>query len=296
MTFLSRALPCMFRSSRAVAVAAAALALACSGDSTSPNGAVASVTLSPDTGSVPVGASMTLHATVTGANGAPVNGQQVFWNTGNAAVATVSDAGVVTGVGTGQVQIAASAAGKSGIATITVLPPPVAVVVVTTAADTLVPNGTVHLTATLLDVGGHPLTGRVLTWTSAQPDIARIDDTGVVTGVAPGTAAITAASEGKTGTSSIVVVLPPAASITVTPTLKALAIGETVTLTAVARDSSNAIIVGAPVSWTSSNESVATVSATGQVAAVGAGIATITAQSGPATAAATIVVGSVLVP
>lgn len=264
-------------------------ALACGGGSTSPN-TVASITLAPDTDSVAVGGTTALSATVYGPGGSPLSGQRVFWNTENPAVATVSDDGVVTGVAPGSTRIAASAAGASGFAAITVLPPPVAVVVVTPPADTLLQRATVQLTATLLDGAGHPLGGRTVAWSSSDPQVAAVSAGGVVTAALGGTATITATSEGKTGTASVVVLLPPVASLTITPNPDLISVGQQDTLTAVARDASGAVITGAPVTWGSNNENAAVVSDAGVVRGVRIGIATIAARSGTATATTTVIV------
>jgi len=54
-----------------------------------------------------------------------------------------------------------------------------------------------------------PLAGRVVTWTTSNAAVATVSASGFVTGVAQGTATITATSEGKSGTSTITVTAPP---------------------------------------------------------------------------------------
>jgi hypothetical protein len=49
------------------------------------------------------------------------------------------------------------------------------------------------------------LTGRAVAWSSDAPSVASVNSTGLVSGVSTGSATITAASEGKTGTSSVTV-------------------------------------------------------------------------------------------
>lgn len=282
---------------RSILLVLAAAALASCASSTSPNnGSVGSITVSPDTDSVAVGGSITLQATVMSPGGQVVAGQQVFWNTGNASIATVSGAGVVTGVAAGQVKIAASAGGASGIATINVLPPPVSSVSVSPPLDTIVRSGTVQLTAAAFDAQHNPLANRTFTWSSNSPNIANVDANGLVTGVAAGSATITATSEGKPGTATIVVLPPPVASITVGPSLNTLAIGDSVSLTATAKDASGTVIPEAPITWSSNNTGVATVSATGVVTAVGGGTATITATSGSASGTASVAVIPIITP
>jgi uncharacterized protein YjdB len=85
-------------------------------------------------------------------------------------------------------------------------PPPVASVSVAPASGTFQVGETVQLTATPLDSARNVLEGRTVSWTSSAPAIASVDDSGLVTAAAPGSATISAASEGQTGTAMISVV------------------------------------------------------------------------------------------
>src|SRR5207247_1951982 len=82
---------------------------------------------------------------------------------------------------------------------------PVASVTVTPASATIGTNGTVQLTATLKDANGNNLTGRTVTGTSSNTAVATVSSSGLVTGVAVGSATITATSEGKTGQGTVTV-------------------------------------------------------------------------------------------
>src|SRR2546428_10482062 len=62
-----------------------------------------------------------------------------------------------------------------------------------------------QLTATPLDAKGNPLSGRIVTWASSAPGVAIVSTGGLVTGVATGSATITATSEGKSGSAAITV-------------------------------------------------------------------------------------------
>lgn len=275
---------------RLLTIAFAAAATAC-GSSTSPNnGSVSAVDVSPDTDSVRVGATLALHATVMGPGGQVLSGEHVFWNTSNPSVATVSGAGVVTGVGTGHAQIAASAGGQSGLADITVLPPPVASVSVSPPLDTVVRPGTVQLTATAFDAQHNPLTDRTFTWSSNLPNVANVDANGLVTAVGTGSATITAMSEGQSGTATVVIIPPVVASIDVTPKVNTLTIADSVALDVTAKDASGNVIPDAPITWSSSNTSAVTVSSSGLARAVGGGTATVTAKSGDASGTASFLV------
>ena len=77
------------------------------------------------------------------------------------------------------------------------------------------------LTANLYGQDNHLLEGRTVSWNSSNSTIASIDDAGTVTGLAAGGATITATSEGRSGTATIVVVpqVPTGAVIDILPAL-----------------------------------------------------------------------------
>jgi hypothetical protein len=71
----------------------------------------------------------------------------------------------------------------------------------------------------------------------------------------------------------------PVATVTVSPSTAALTVGGTVTLSATLRDSGGNVLTGRTVTWSSSNTTAATVSASGVVTGRAAGSAVITASS-----------------
>jgi len=83
-------------------------------------GKVNSVTVSPASAAVAVGATVQLVATAAPPKSAPT----FAWSTSNAGVATVSTSGLVTGVAAGTATIGASAGGRTGSATVTVTAAP----------------------------------------------------------------------------------------------------------------------------------------------------------------------------
>jgi uncharacterized protein YjdB len=83
---------------------------------------VSSVTLAPGAADMTVGAAVAFTATVKDSTGNVLQGRQVFWASEDASIVTVSDRGVVTAKQPGTTRIAASAEGRSDIATVTVRP------------------------------------------------------------------------------------------------------------------------------------------------------------------------------
>lgn len=243
---------------------------------------VASVAVTPSSGTLAVGGSVSLSATTRDASGATLSGRNVAWSSSAPQVATVSSSGVVTAVAAGTATISASSEGRTGSASITVQAPaaaPVASVSVTPGTGTITVQGTLNLSATTRDASGSILSGRTVTWSSNTPQVATVSQTGVVTAVAPGNAMITATSEGRSGSASITVQPVPVASVTVSPGSGTLDVGGTLSLMATTSDASGGMLSGRSVAWSSSNSQVATVSSTGVVSAVSPGSTTITATS-----------------
>src|SRR5436190_199024 len=83
--------------------------------------------------------------------------------------------------------------------------PPDASVVVTPQTSTIGPGETVHLSAVPKDAAGNTLSGRTITWSTSDASVAMVSTAGLVTGVAAGSATISATAEGKAGQSAITV-------------------------------------------------------------------------------------------
>jgi uncharacterized protein YjdB len=81
-------------------------------------------------------------------------------------------------------------------------PPAVATVEVSPATATVEVGATTQLSATPRDAGGTALTNPVV-WNSANPTVASVNSTGLVSGVAVGAVVITATSSGKQGTANL---------------------------------------------------------------------------------------------
>jgi len=241
---------------------------------------VASVTVTPTSAGVLQGQTVQLTATPKDANGNPLTGRTIGWSSSANTIATVNSSGLVTGVGPGgPVTITATSEGQSGTATVTVTVAPVASVTVTPSSATVAIGQTVQLTATPKDANGNPLTGRAISWSSSDNNVATVNSSGLVTGVVAGSVTITATSEGQSGTASITVSGVPVATVAVTPPSASVQAGQTQQLTATLKDANGNVLTGRTVTWSSNNTTVASVNGTGLVTAKVAGSATITATS-----------------
>lgn len=142
--------------------------------------------------------------------------------------------------------------------------------------------GTPTLTSTgTLSTGGG--TTEVFTAGVLSSKSVTISNSGIFT--------LTASDGAATGVSSSFPVNPGAvATVMVSPSSASVIASQSQQLTALLKDASGNIVNGGTVAWNSSNTSVAIVSASGLVTAVGGGMATLTATSNGKTGAATITV------
>lgn len=96
---------------------------------------VAKVEITPSVASIEIGATVQLAATPQDADGNPLTDRAVTWSSSALSVATINTTGLVTGVGEGSATISATSEGRSGTATVTVLPLPGSAAILVGAGD-----------------------------------------------------------------------------------------------------------------------------------------------------------------
>jgi uncharacterized protein YjdB len=214
------------------------------------------------------GTGETLTATVT-----PLNASErtVTWTSDNTSVARVDSNGKVIATGVGSATVTASAGGKSARCTVVVTPIPVSGITLPDA--NIVVGATVTLTASVTPASAE---NREVTWSSSNPGVATVSNTGVVTGLASGTATISATAKDGSGVSGSCIVTVreiDVASVVLDKTSLSLEEGETALLVASVEPDS---ATDKSVTWSSSDDSVVSMDAAGKVTAVSAGTATVT--------------------
>jgi len=256
-----------------------------------------SITLSQTAANATVGDRLQLKATVLPDN---TTDKSVTWSTSAPDVATVDAEGIVIVVGAGEAVITATTNDGTNLqATCTLTAVPATVLATSITLDVteaeLGIGRTLQLTATILpeDVSTHGVT-----WSSSNDAVAIVNEMGLVTALAEGETVITAATvDGTelTATCTMTVVPVKAERIELNYTEDTvLKLGETLQFTATITPDD---ATDKTVTWSTSDENVATVDEEGLVTAVGIGEAIITATTADGTelsASCTITVEPIL--
>jgi uncharacterized protein YjdB len=136
--------------------------------------------------------------------------------------------------------------------------------------------------------------GRPVTWSSSDLGVATVNR-GVVRAVDAGRATITATVDGKTATTPITVKgaaepVGVVAAISIDPEASTIPVGRSVTPVVQLRDARGAVLTGRLLSWSASDSSVISVSATGQVTGRSPGTANVIVSAEGQSRRATITV------
>jgi len=197
---------------------------------TTPPGTVARVEITAPSPTMEIGQNMQTTVRYFDASSSQLAGRTLAYSTSNSSIATISASGLVTAAGPGSVTIIATVDGVQGNLLLNVTQVPVFFISITPLNPTVRQGETLTLSAQPQNAVGQPLTGRNITWSSADPSRATITQGGVVAGVSPGTVHIRAETEGRidsvslrvrslvtpsiTGTSSVTLVPGGVGSIT----------------------------------------------------------------------------------
>lgn len=249
-------------------------------------------TLSQSEASIKTGESLKLSTLILGTS----LDSLVSYKSSDETVATVNQNGVVTGLTEGEAEVSATFNGKSAVCLVYVTGKPYVPEVPTTPTVPTEPTASTEPTSTEPQTTVPPTEPKtfelsassagiekgnfyVLTsplkntkWSSSNESVATVDSKGLVEALSEGKAVITATADGKTGT----------CNITVTKTGTGLTIEYSEVKITKGKTFYNSADSSANISWTSSDENVATVS-NGFITATGEGTAVITASSSKGT-------------
>ena len=224
-------------------------------------------------------------ATARTSAGVVITGKTFAFTSSNPAAVTVGASdGAVRALAPGTAVISATVDGVVGTLTIVASDASLFSLTLTGPTNPILVGGTAQLTATGKDSSNAPVAIRAITYASSSPNIVTVSSTGLVTGIAPGTATITA--EGVTvaavqASISVTVVPVPVASVVFVPPADTIIRPRfPKQLVAQAKDSAGNVLQR-PITFTTSNVDVATLDPFGLATAQGTqGPVTITASSG----------------
>jgi hypothetical protein len=171
------------------ALATAAVAAGCGGDSGTAveAGTVVSIEITQPSIALGLGATLQLTTNVRGKDGGLLAVSGMEWRSSNTAFVTVDAQGEITGVALGgPATITASVEGKSGTATVRVVPAQIAI---SPAITSLAVGESVELSATAYDAAGTVISVGAPTWRAtslAASTVVTISPSGLLTAVAPG--------------------------------------------------------------------------------------------------------------
>jgi uncharacterized protein YjdB len=148
--------------------------------------------------SLDVGQTVQVSVRYFDAQNAQLGGRTVSYSSSSPTVAGVSGTGLVTAIAAGNATISALVDGVSGSVSLTVSVVPVAVIAIGPPSPSVLQGQSLMLTAQTRGPAGQLLSDRPVTWSSANPARATVNDQGLVTGVTAGYAYIRASSEGRT--------------------------------------------------------------------------------------------------
>ena len=254
-----------------------------------------SIDVSPATPSIAVGTTQQFTAVGNFDDGSTQLLPSVTWSSSATIVSAVDASGLATAVGTGATTITATSGSVSGTANLTVTAATLVSLAVTPANSTMAIGTSKQFTATgtFSDTSTQDLTASVL-WSSSKVTVATINNQGLASSVALGSAAITATWGVVSGSTGLTVANVHLVSITITPANPRIAKGTSLQLTATGNFSDGSTSTKlAGLSWKTSKPNIAQMKgAAGVVHGKKAGSVTITATASGVKGTTTLTVGS----
>jgi len=140
-------------------------------------------------------------------------GRTITWRNPTPSIAIVSTTGLVTPTAIGAGKVAVLAEGVVDTATFTVTRIPVVKVELSPLQRTVVEGGTAQFTATVTDSANNVVTDRLIEWQTSDITKGQVSTTGLVSTFAPGQITVTAISESRSGTATLIITQVPVDTI-----------------------------------------------------------------------------------
>ncbi len=239
------------------------------------------LTVTPPSATIPKGLTQSYRAQETYSDGTTLDVTElVTWSSSAPAVASISAAGVATGLTVGSTTVTALWNGQSATASLTVTAVVLTGLTITPPGATIPKGLTQSYSAKGTFNDGRTLdVTDLVAWSSSAPTIASISAAGVATGLTEGSTKVTALLNGQSATASLTVTAAVVTGLTITPPSATIPHGLTQSYSAQGTFSDGSTLdVTDQVDWSSSAPAVASISAIGVATGVTEGITTVTAQ------------------
>ena len=220
---------------------------------------------------------------------------QVVWTSSNGTFATISSAGVATGISTGSLTITATSGAISGSATLNVTTATLQSITISPDSPIVPPHSRTQLTAIghFSDGSTQKLSG--VSWNSSAPQVAMVNGSGVLRSKNKKnkTVTVTAKLNGVSGSTTVTVTSMTIQTVAIQPANSTIAKGTKLQLSLIGTfsDGTTQIDLTASARWQTSNYADAVVNRLGLVSGVAAGSVTVTGGvNGVASANTTVTV------
>ncbi|HEY0840754.1 MAG TPA: Ig-like domain-containing protein [Vulgatibacter sp.] len=210
-----------------------------------------------------------LEAMALSYRGAPLENRAVAWTSDAPEIASVSDAGLVRARTPGSAEILATVDGVPAAVQVTVLPR-ISVIRIEPERLVLFEGEEGSIVATVVGTNGAELDDREIVWTAAEPEVARVEESGAVFALRPGETQVYAEAEGIVGMATIEVRARPA-SVRIEPPSLLLQVDTTWGLSAIVTDTIGGEHPGEGCIWSSAAPEVIGIFADGSVHALAEG-------------------------
>jgi uncharacterized protein YjdB len=261
---------------------------------------VASVTLASASQTIEIGSTHQLTFEIRDDAGNLIDTDDVTidFSSNTPTVATVSETGLVTPVAAGTAVVTIEVGSVSDTITINVIAEISSIDIVEAGLD-LITGETLSFNITVLDAEGDHVMNPSLTFTSTNAAVVSVDDEQRVTGEGEGTARVRVEGGGESDSVDVTVFAAASGGLSATGSSFVVSIGDELVINDlfVVRDAGGVIIPDAELVFTTTNEAVVTVDATGLLTAVvsaSGGTALVTATSPEATGSATVRVSALI--
>ena len=253
-----------------------------------PQAPVKTVEITPKVTEAEVGQQLKLTAVAKDESGKPVDVKATTWFAAPFDVVSADSSGNITFWSPGEAQVGAVISGKVTSVRITVKPAPVATIDLP-SKNQLVVGAAMRPAATARTSTGNPRAEVSISWSSDNPSVASVDAAGLVIGLKPGKANITATSERASAKMAVEVSANPVASLTVEPRSASARTGDVVRFSTGASDAAGKSVSSCEVRWSVSGEG-ATIESDGAFVAEKPGAYVVTASAGDRQALASVIV------